>query len=142
MIELAHLNYTYSDGTIALEDVSATLTFTDTENITAVVGESGSGKTTLMQCLARFLEPQQGVIRIDGRELSDFGEQELRRLLGVVFQELYLFPHLTVMENLTLAMRKVLGQERTAARCYRWPKYISQPAATSVKTKYAKHFNP
>jgi general L-amino acid transport system ATP-binding protein len=70
-----------------------------------ICGPSGSGKSTLIRCINRLEEHQQGRIIVDGIELtSDLRRiDEIRREVGMVFQQFNLFPHLTVMENLTLA---------------------------------------
>jgi general L-amino acid transport system ATP-binding protein len=70
-----------------------------------VCGPSGSGKSTLIRCVNRLEEHQRGVIRVDGIELtSDLRRiNEVRREVGMVFQQFNLFPHLTILENCTLA---------------------------------------
>ncbi len=70
-----------------------------------VCGPSGSGKSTLIRCVNRLEEHQRGVIRVDGIELTaDLRRiDEVRREVGMVFQQFNLFPHLTVLENCTLA---------------------------------------
>ncbi|MEK9776609.1 MAG: amino acid ABC transporter ATP-binding protein [Quisquiliibacterium sp.] len=70
-----------------------------------ICGPSGSGKSTLIRCINRLEEHQQGRIVIDGIELSDDTKavEQVRRQVGMVFQQFNLFPHLTVLENLTLA---------------------------------------
>lgn len=100
MIEVENITYSYGDGTRALDRVSVTF---PEEHIFAVTGMSGSGKTTLLNCLARFLRPQSGAIRLNGREIGEMSETAFRAGVGVVFQRLNLFPHLTVLENLSLA---------------------------------------
>lgn len=100
MIEVKNLSYTYGDGTQALKSVSVAF---PEEHIFAITGMSGSGKTTLLNCLARFLQPQQGSILMDGRDIGAMDEAAFRAGIGVVFQKLNLFPHLTVLENLSLA---------------------------------------
>lgn len=102
MIEVKGLNFTYADGTQALFDITCDF---PAEHVFAVMGDSGSGKTTLLNCLARFLVPQQGEIRFDGVEIHTLSEIDFRRRLGVVFQRLHLFPHLTILQNMTLAPR-------------------------------------
>ena len=94
--------------------------------VLVVIGPSGSGKSTLLRCLAALEPIQRGAIRIDGT-LAAKGEEEegrgpdtdsLRRLrekVGMVFQQFNLFPHLTVMENITLAPRRVRGMAPDAA---------------------------
>ena len=70
-----------------------------------ICGPSGSGKSTLIRCINRLEEHQQGVLKVDGVELTDDLKaiDAIRRKVGMVFQQFNLFPHLTVLENLTLA---------------------------------------
>ncbi len=70
-----------------------------------ICGPSGSGKSTLIRCINRLEEHQQGNIIVDGIELCDDVKavEQVRRQVGMVFQQFNLFPHLTVLENLTLA---------------------------------------
>jgi general L-amino acid transport system ATP-binding protein len=70
-----------------------------------VCGPSGSGKSTLLRCVNRLEEHQRGVIRVDGVELTADHKRidEVRREVGMVFQQFNLFPHLTILENCTLA---------------------------------------
>ena len=100
MIKVKELSYTYSDGTQALKNINVNF---PEEHIFAIMGQSGSGKTTLLNCLARFLAPQQGAIYLDNVDIDDMDEKTFRANLGVVFQDLNLFPHMTVLENMTLA---------------------------------------
>jgi len=112
MIRVENLSYTYGDGTQALKDV--TVSFPE-EHIFAIMGLSGSGKTTLLNCIAGFLEAQKGEIFWDDTRLSDMSEKQLRNLLGVVFQRLNLFPHMTILENMTLAPCRLQGYSRRDA---------------------------
>jgi polar amino acid transport system ATP-binding protein len=78
--------------------------------VMAVVGPSGSGKSTLLRCI-NLLEPvDDGEILLDGVDISDpeYEADEARRRIGIVFQSFNLFPHLSVLDNITLAPRKVL----------------------------------
>ncbi len=70
-----------------------------------ICGPSGSGKSTLIRCINRLEEHQQGQLIVDGQELSDDVKvvEAVRRQVGMVFQQFNLFPHLTVLENLTLS---------------------------------------
>jgi general L-amino acid transport system ATP-binding protein len=70
-----------------------------------ICGPSGSGKSTLIRCINRLEEHQQGTLRVDGIELTDDIKaiERVRKQVGMVFQQFNLFPHLTVLENLTLA---------------------------------------
>ncbi|HET9207723.1 MAG TPA: ATP-binding cassette domain-containing protein, partial [Burkholderiaceae bacterium] len=70
-----------------------------------ICGPSGSGKSTLIRCINRLEEHQQGKLVVDGIELTDDVKaiDAVRRNVGMVFQQFNLFPHLTVLENLTLS---------------------------------------
>src|SRR5690606_8464503 len=85
--------------------------------VVTVIGGSGSGKSTLLTCI-NGLEPiDSGSIRIDGEEVHARGTDlnKLRQKVGIVFQQWNAFPHLTVLENVMLAPRKVLGMSRQQA---------------------------
>ena len=69
------------------------------------IGTSGSGKTTLMRMLNRMLEPTSGELTIDGKNIKDFNEVELRRKIGYVIQQIGLMPHMTIYENITMVPR-------------------------------------
>ncbi len=79
------------------------------QEVVVVCGPSGSGKSTLIRCINRLEEHDRGQIIVDGVELSDDirNIQEIRRETGMVFQSFNLFPHLTVLDNITLAPRQV-----------------------------------
>ncbi len=82
-----------------------------------VIGPSGSGKSTLIRCINRLEEHDEGRIVVDGIELTrDLRHiQEVRRETGMVFQQFNLFPHLTVLDNVTLAPRQVRRMRKAAA---------------------------
>jgi len=82
-----------------------------------ICGPSGSGKSTLIRCINRLEEHQQGTIIVDGTELTDDLRdiEAVRRDVGMVFQHFNLFPHLTVLENLTLGPIWVLKKSRAQA---------------------------
>jgi polar amino acid transport system ATP-binding protein len=85
--------------------------------VISIIGGSGSGKSTLLMCI-NGLEPiQQGVIKVDGIPVHAKGTDlnKLRQRIGIVFQQWNAFPHLTVMENVMLAPRKVLGKSKAEA---------------------------
>ncbi|MCB0183982.1 MAG: amino acid ABC transporter ATP-binding protein, partial [Caldilineaceae bacterium] len=77
--------------------------------VIVICGPSGSGKSTFIRCMNRLEEHQQGDIVIDGIELThDLRNiNEIRREVGMVFQQFNLFPHLTALENVTIAQRLV-----------------------------------
>jgi arginine/lysine/histidine/glutamine transport system ATP-binding protein len=92
----------------------------DTGEVVAIIGSSGCGKSTLLRCFNRLETINGGRLVVDGIDLSHpkLSPQQLRQLraeVGMVFQQFNLFPHMTVVENLSLAPCKVLGQSRKEA---------------------------
>ncbi|MCV7134030.1 amino acid ABC transporter ATP-binding protein [Mycobacterium hodleri] len=83
---------------------------------TAVIGPSGSGKSTLLRALNRLHEPDRGDILLDGRSVLKDNPDELRQRIGMVFQQFNLFPHRTVLDNVTLAPRRLKRLDADAAR--------------------------
>ncbi|WBB81341.1 amino acid ABC transporter ATP-binding protein [Micromonospora sp. WMMD882] len=85
--------------------------------VVALIGASGSGKSTLLRCVNLLEEIDDGVIELDGEDVSDprVDPDRVRRRIGMVFQSYNLFPHLTVLENVTLAPRRVHRRARAEA---------------------------
>ena len=79
------------------------------QEVVVIIGPSGSGKSTLIRCINRLEEHEEGTITVDGTVLSDDVRniQEIRKETGMVFQSFNLFPHLTVLENVSIGPRKV-----------------------------------
>lgn len=106
IISFQNVNKWYGDSFHVLRDIN--LQVATGERI-VICGPSGSGKSTLIRCINRLEEHQEGSIRVDDVELSDDVKaiEEVRKQVGMVFQQFNLFPHLTVLENLTLSPRWV-----------------------------------
>jgi general L-amino acid transport system ATP-binding protein len=102
IIRFDKVNKWYGNDFHVLRDID--LSVAKGERI-VVCGPSGSGKSTLIRCINRLEEHQQGVIEVDGVELKDNIQaiDQVRKKVGMVFQQFNLFPHLTVLENLTLS---------------------------------------
>jgi len=85
--------------------------------VVCIIGPSGSGKSTLLRCVNLLEEPTSGSILIDGDDIADpdADVDGLRTRIGMVFQQFNLFPHLTVLRNLRIAQRKVLGRSSEEA---------------------------
>jgi general L-amino acid transport system ATP-binding protein len=97
-----------------LKDVNLEI---EPQEVLVIIGPSGSGKSTFIRCINRLEEHQEGTIIVDGIELSHDVRNiaAIRSEIGMVFQQFNLFPHLTVMENITLAPRFVRRQARRDA---------------------------
>ncbi len=85
----------------------------------SIIGPSGSGKSTLLRCISGLLRPQHGSVTVDGVRVDQLATEAetiaLRKRIGFVFQQYNLFPHLSVLENLTAAPMRVLGRARREA---------------------------
>ena len=114
MISIKNLSKTFNKNIHAVKNVD--LEIAEGE-VVVIVGPSGSGKSTVLRCINRLEVPTEGAIAIDGVELTDpeCDIDAIRAEVGMVFQQFNLFPHLTVMENICLAQRKVRGRSKSEA---------------------------
>ncbi|CAN5364016.1 amino acid ABC transporter ATP-binding protein [soil metagenome] len=89
----------------------------DEQEVICVVGPSGSGKSTLLRCVNRLEEPTSGQIFIEGDDITAKGcnIDRVRQRVGMVFQQFNLFPHMSVLDNITIALRKVKRLKGKAA---------------------------
>jgi polar amino acid transport system ATP-binding protein len=103
----------YYGDHLVLDGVSLTVA---AHEVIGLIGASGSGKSTLLRCINRLVDFDDGEILLDGVPTDDpqFGKTGLYRRIGIVFQAFNLFPHLNVVQNITLAPRKVHGLSREA----------------------------
>ena len=108
MLELKNIEKSFS-GRKILDGIS--LKVTDGE-IMCIVGQSGGGKTTLLRCISGLERIDEGEMMLDGRKFDPMSSKEA--LIGVVFQEYNLFPHLSVLENVTLAPEIALKKDPQA----------------------------
>ncbi len=111
-VELSGVTKAYAGGTLAVDHVSVGIAG---GSFVALVGSSGSGKSTLLKTINRLIEPTSGNAAIDGRSVGDEGPFRLRRRIGYVFQNIGLFPHLTVAENVAIGLR-LEGAKDTGGR--------------------------
>jgi general L-amino acid transport system ATP-binding protein len=113
IIGIENLNKWFGEFHV-LKDISMSI---NKGEVVVVIGPSGSGKSTLIRCVNRLEEHQQGKITVDGVELTDDVRNidQIRRETGMVFQQFNLFPHLTVMENITLAPIRVRKMKKSEA---------------------------
>ncbi|MCS5676320.1 MAG: amino acid ABC transporter ATP-binding protein [Actinomycetota bacterium] len=114
MISLRGLSKTFDKTIRAIVDVD--LEVAEGE-VVVIVGPSGSGKSTVLRCINLLEIPTEGTVVVDGFELTDASTDldHVRAEVGMVFQQFNLFPHLTVLENITLAQRKVRNRSKAEA---------------------------
>ncbi|MGM0213012.1 amino acid ABC transporter ATP-binding protein [Enterococcus sp. AZ109] len=108
-----HLVKKFGDNTV-LNDINVTI---KEGEVVCVIGPSGSGKSTFLRCMNRLEDPTEGQIIIDGQDLTDKNTDInlIRQHIGMVFQHFNLFPHLTVLENITLAPLDLKGEPKEKA---------------------------
>ncbi|HKS48978.1 MAG TPA: amino acid ABC transporter ATP-binding protein [Amycolatopsis sp.] len=113
MVELRDVHKQFGDN-VVLRGVSLAVNRGD---VVAVIGPSGGGKSTLLRCVNLLERPTSGQVLIEGMDITDPATDlnAIRRRVGMVFQQFNLFPHLSVIDNLTLASRKLLKKERRVA---------------------------
>jgi len=113
VLELVNVRKSF-DSELVLKDLSLKV---PEHTATALIGASGSGKSTLLRCINLLESIDDGQIFLDGEEISDplINVDDVRRRLGMVFQSFNLFPHKTVLENITLSPIKVHGKSKDEA---------------------------
>ena len=114
MIKVVNLHKSFGE----LEVLKGVTTEVAKQEVVCVIGPSGSGKSTFLRCLNLLEEPTGGEIYIDGISLMEHRKDinRLRQRVGMVFQQFNLFPHMTVMENITLGPIKLKGMSKEQAR--------------------------
>ena len=102
MIQFQHINHQYPSGEKVIHDLSLTI---PEGKLIALIGPSGAGKSTLLKMVNRLVEPTEGTIFVDGKNVTDVNPVELRRHMGYIIQQIGLLPHMTIWENATLVPR-------------------------------------
>jgi len=122
-IEFKNVWFAYNDKEDVLCDISFSV---QPGEKVAIVGATGAGKTSIISLLARFYDPQKGKILIDGRDIRDFRQKELRRYLGIVQQDVFLFSG-TVEDNIKLGENKIsFGQVEESAKYANADRFIKE----------------
>ena len=101
-IEFSDVSFTLPDGKTLLSDLNLSV---DQGETLVLLGRSGSGKTTTMKLINRLIDPTAGTVQVEGKRTVDWDPIRLRRRIGYVIQEIGLFPHLTVEENIGVVPR-------------------------------------
>ncbi|MFD0845253.1 ATP-binding cassette domain-containing protein [Streptococcus saliviloxodontae] len=130
MIKFEHVSKSYQNKTV-VDDISLTI---DQGEFITILGTSGSGKTTTLKMLNRLIEPTKGSILFDGKDIAKLDAVALRRQIGYVVQQIGLFPHLTVADNIA-TVPKLLGwdKERIRQRTSELLSLVKLPEETYAK---------
>jgi len=125
MITLKNISKTYDGKTMVVKDLDLHV---EKGDIVVLIGESGCGKTTTMKMINRLIEPTDGDILIGGQSIIDINPIELRRNIGYVIQQVGLFPHLTVGQNIEVVPHlKKWPEEKRRARSHELLELIGLP---------------
>ncbi|HOU14305.1 MAG TPA: amino acid ABC transporter ATP-binding protein [Anaerolineae bacterium] len=114
IIEIENVSKTFAGGVEAVRGFSAKIR---RQEVVVIMGPSGSGKSTLLRCINGLETAESGTIIVDGIPLDDDKRHrlEIRKEVGMVFQSFNLFPHLTALENVNLAQRRVRKKDKAVA---------------------------
>lgn len=112
MIEVKNLKKSFGDLHV-LKGIDQTV---NDGEVLCIVGPSGSGKSTMLRCINRLEEPSSGEIYIDGELITEKNIDQVRTKMGMVFQSFNLFPHKSVIENLTIGPVNVKGVKEEEAK--------------------------
>ena len=113
MIKVENLQKKFGNN-LVLKDITTTI---KKGEVVAVIGPSGSGKSTFLRCLNLLEQPTEGRVYVDEKELTapKANKMEIRKQIGMVFQHFHLFPHMTVLDNVSYAPQKSKGMEKFKA---------------------------
>ena len=114
IIQINNLSKSFKDSTHAVKSVSLTV---QKGQVISIIGPSGSGKSTLLRCINLMETPTSGEIVFNGLTLNPKSSNinQIRQKIGMVFQHFNLFPHLSVLKNITIALTTVLKKSETEA---------------------------
>lgn len=102
MIEFKNVTKTYSEGSFAIKDLNLEI---NNGELVTLIGPSGCGKTTTMKMINKLVEPTAGQIIVNGTEISKVNPVELRRSIGYVIQQIALFPHMKIKDNVAIVLK-------------------------------------
>ncbi|HET8750108.1 MAG TPA: ATP-binding cassette domain-containing protein [Sphingomicrobium sp.] len=128
-----HVIKRYEGGIVAVDGVSLDI---EAGSFVALVGASGSGKSTLLKTVNRLVDVSEGCVTINGDPVEKIEPHLLRRRIGYVFQNVGLFPHLTVAENISIGLR-IEGKRDTGARVEELLELLDLPRETAGRSPSA-----
>ena len=138
MIKVENL-YKQFGKTEVLKNISTSI---NSGEVVSIIGPSGSGKSTFLRCLNMLEDPSQGKIWIFDQDITDRKTNilKVRQQIGMVFQHFYLFPHMTVLDNLTYAPMKVKGESRQLAET-KARELLAKVGLTEKETAYPNNLS-
>lgn len=155
IVEINHLKKSFGEHNV-LKDMSLAI---DVQEVVCIIGASGSGKSTFLRCMNRLEDITDGSIWIDEVDITDpkVNIDEVRSNIGMVFQHFNLFPHMSVLKNVTLAPMKIKGMKQEEAtdlalqlldkvglsdKAYQFPKQLSGGQKQRVAIARSLAMNP
>ena len=134
MIRIDSVTKRYPDGTVAVDNLSLEI---PDRSITVLVGPSGCGKTTTLRMINRMIEPSEGTITIDGKDITQQPVNTLRRSMGYVIQNAGLFQHRTILDNIATVPRMLgWGKEKSRARARELMERVGLDGALAKRYPY------
>jgi osmoprotectant transport system ATP-binding protein len=128
MVQFENVGFSYSDGGPIIDGFTLSV---EPGEVVVLVGRSGAGKSTILKLVNRVILPQSGVVRVEGRDTREWPSIKLRRRIGYVLQEIGLFPHMTIEENVGLVPRlEDWPADRIRARVAELLDLVGLPPAT------------
>ncbi|MFC4321778.1 amino acid ABC transporter ATP-binding protein [Litchfieldia salsa] len=138
MIKVENLYKQFGSNEV-LKNISTTI---KSGEVVSIIGPSGSGKSTLLRCLNLLEVPTKGKITINDQDITDkkTNIMKVRQQIGMVFQHFYLFPHMTVLENITYGPSKVKGETRQVAET-KGRKLLAQVGLSEKEAAYPNNLS-
>lgn len=131
MIRFEHVSKQFPNGTLAVKSLDLEI---EKGEFFVLIGPSGSGKTTTLKMINRLIELSKGWVRINGKKISDYDIHELRWDIGYVLQQIALFPHMTIAENISAVPElKNWDKKRSmpvSMNCWKWWAWIRKNTGT------------